>query len=141
MEIIINEGQINTLQEKIFSTIRSLGLLETIRFVGGYDAFLKMMKGVNWRLPEYMVPLINKVVSEFDGFIPLMDVGLDPIIIRDIDGEVCQIESLYEYSVQIYCYNGYGDFDVDMEDEYEIHYENLETFDLSTIVDALMEDY
>lgn len=139
MELIITEGQVNTLQEKILLTIESLGLLGTIKFVGGYDTFLKIMKGVEWRLPEYMIPLINKVVSEFENFTPLMDIFLDPIIIQDIDDKVCQIEALYWNGAQVYCYT--EDYELEDEFGYEIDYENLDSFDLSTIVDGLMEYY
>ena len=136
---MITESQKNQLQSKIENMITTIGLLGAIKMVGGYSSFLKFMKGVNWRKKDFIIPVINEVIRQYENFLTMLDIDLNPIVVFDEDGKLCQIEALYNVSVQVYCYGGYK-YETELDD-YEIKYEELNPFDLHTIFDGLMEYY
>lgn len=136
---MITKSQKSQLQSRIEKMITTIGLLDAIKMVGGYSSFLKLMKGVDWRKKDFIIPAIKEVIGEYDNFLTMVDIDLNPIEISDENNELCQIELLYSVSVHVYCYGGYK-YETELDD-YEIKYEELNPFDLHTIFDGLMEYY
>lgn len=136
---MITENQKSQLQHRVETMITTVGLLDAIKMVGGYSTFLKIMKGIDWRSPKNIIPAIEKIISEYDYYLTMLDIDLNPIVVSDEDGELCQIEMIYEDGVHVYCYGGYK-YESELDD-YAIKYEELNSFDLYTIFDGLMEYY
>lgn len=94
-------------KDKIFSLIKKQGLFNAIRIVGGYDSFGKIMGGYDDIDINLIIDFIEDFADDFEDSISVADFGINPIITRDEDGELCQIETLYPTGVGIACYGGY----------------------------------
>jgi len=123
----------------IIPLIEKRGLYLATKMVGGYDSLKKLIGGYNSISREYFIDTIDDLVSDFDDTIGVVDINMNPIITRDEDGELCQVEMLYPTSVGIGCYGGYkyeqeldfivmNYYDLDNEIIYEI-FEGLMDFD------------
>jgi hypothetical protein len=125
-------------KDKIISLIEKRGLYFTVNMVGGYETLKKLIGGYDSISRELFIDAIDDLVSDFDDTIGVVDINMTPIITRDKDGELCQIEMLYPTSVGISCYGGYkyereldfiimNYYDLDNEIIYEI-FEGLMDF-------------
>jgi hypothetical protein len=119
--------------------IEKNGLYLATKMVGGYDSLKKLIGGYNSISREYFIDTIDDLVSDFDDAIGVVDINMNPIITRDEDGELCQVEMLYPTGVGIGCYGGYkyeqeldfivmNYYDLDNDIIYEI-FEGLMDFD------------
>jgi len=119
--------------------IEKNGLYLATKMVGGYDSLKKLIGGYNSISREYFIDTIDDLVSDFDDPIGVVDINMNPIITRDEDGELCQVEMLYPTGVGIGCYGGYkyeqeldfivmNYYDLDNDIIYEI-FEGLMDFD------------
>jgi hypothetical protein len=143
MEIILTENQHTGLQEKIMNSIDSMGLLDTSKIFGGYDKLRKIMMGTQYLTKDVMIGVINDLFEDIseEGFfyLTVLDLDLNPIVIKDENGELCQIEIIYKEGVQVYCYGGYK-YETELED-FLIKYENLDEIHLYEIIDSVMDYY
>jgi hypothetical protein len=143
MEIILTENQHTGLQEKIMNSIDSMGLLDTSKIFGGYDKLRKIMMGTQYLTKDVMIGVINDLFEDIseEGFfyLTVLDLDLNPIVIKDENGELCQIETIYKEGVQVYCYGGYK-YETELED-FLIKYENLDEIHLYEIIDSVMDYY
>jgi hypothetical protein len=126
-------------KDKIISLIKNHGLYLAVKMVGGYETLKKLIGGYNSISRERIIDTIDDLVSDYDDTIALVDINMNPIIIREADGELCQIEMLYSTGVGISCYGGYkyeqeldfivtNYFELDNEGIYEI-FEGLMDYD------------
>ncbi len=94
-------------KEKIVSLIDKVGLYYSVKMVGGYETLKKLIGGYGSVSRELFIDVIDDLVSDFDDTIGVADIDMTPIITREEDGELCQIEMLYPTGVGISCYGGY----------------------------------
>lgn len=143
MIINLTEDQRNKTQESLLSAVKTMGLIDASKIVGGYNNLRKILKGVNYLDKNTMVKTINDFFEDIseEGFFYLtfLDLDLNPIVIKDENGELCQIETIYKEGVQVYCYGGYK-YETELED-FLIKYENLDEIHLYEIIDGVMDYY
>lgn len=106
--------------------IKTLGISDAIKYFGNYytiEPYLKEIDKVNF---------IKEKVDELgDGGVDLYEIGEEPIIYEEEDGEIHQIESLGNASVNIRAYQDMGNILYD----YYVKYESLP----SQIIEQLVE--
>lgn len=95
------------MKDKIIPLIEKRGLYLATKMVGGYDSLKKLIGGYDSISREHFIDTIDDLVSEFEDTISVVEINMTPIITRDEDGELCQIEMLYPTGVGISCYGGY----------------------------------
>ena len=106
--------------------IKTLAISDAIKYFGNYytiEPYLKEIDKVNF---------IKEKVDELgDGGVDLYEIGEEPIIYEEEDGEIHQIESLGNASVNIRAYQDMGNILYD----YYVKYESLP----SQIIEQLVE--
>ena len=106
--------------------IKTLGISDAIKYFGNYytiEPYLKEIDKVNF--------IKDKVNELGEGYIDLYEIGEEPIIYEEEDGEIHQIESLGNASVNIRAYQDMGNILYD----YYVKYESLP----SQIIEQLVE--
>jgi hypothetical protein len=119
---IIKENKENSIP----NMIKTLGISDAIKYFGNYytiEPYLKEIDKVNF--------IKDKVDELGDGGVDLYEIGEEPIIYEEEDGEIHQIESLGNASVNIRAYQDMGNILYD----YYVKYESLP----SQIIEQLVE--
>lgn len=123
--------KIDNAKVKLLKILYSQGIIDTSKFVGGYQKLLKLTDG---DIPDDMkITEIREVIDNIGGL------GLgetpfeEPIFYDEKDGEVHQIEYFGLSKVTIQVWGGYK-HSTDLG-EYNVSYEALST----TILDNIME--
>ncbi len=148
----VEEEKLTSLQKTILDHISTFGIMDTIKMVGGFGSFDKM-------LPDYFsknshkIDLINQIVTDnsHDSFIPFyeltnMDISLGQVDSYDNgDGHTFEeyMISVGDGSVQISVYE--YDEDGDMYDEYVDNYHvslgKLPDNELNKVFEILVDYY
>ena len=109
--------------------IKTLGISDAIKYFGNYytiEPYLKEIDKVNF---------IKEKVDELgDGGVDLYEIGEEPIIYEEEDGEIHQIESLGNASVNIRAYQDMGNILYD----YYVKYESLPSHIIELLVEILL---
>jgi len=125
------------MKEKLINLIKKRGVIEASKLVGGYNNLVNLIHGVeNITTTQMMRAIEEFVLDQDDEYLPLMDLSIDPIIIKDSDGELHQIEAILPNGVLIFAYGGYK-LSV-LIDEYFKKYERLEDDVIGELFDAVM---
>ena len=122
---IINENKDNS----ITNMIKTLGISDAIKYFGNYytiEPYLKEVDKVNF--------IKDKVNELGEDYIDLYWIDEEPIIYEEEDGEIHQIESLGNVSVDIRVYQDMGDILY----EYSVKYESLPSHIIELLVEILL---
>lgn len=96
-------------QKKLLTLASQIGFLKTADMVGGVDNLLNILGNDFLNNKNNKIMIIKEVVeSTDDECITLMDMNENPIVVKDEDGEISQIEMIYPNDVTIFHYGGYG---------------------------------
>ena len=115
--------------KSIPNMIKTLGISDAIKYFGNYytiEPYLKEIDKVNF--------IKDKVNELGEGYIDLYEIGEEPIIYEEEDGEIHQIESLGNASVNISVYQDMGNILYD----YYVKYESLPSHIIELLVEILL---
>jgi hypothetical protein len=122
---IIKENKDNSIP----NMIKTLGISDAIKYFGNYytiEPYLKEIDKVNF--------IKEKIIEINDDGIDLYEIGEEPIIYEEEDGEIHQIESLGNESVNIRTYQDIGNILYD----YYVKYESLPSHIIELLVEILV---
>ena len=135
MNLIENIQRINTLisendrGETIRHLIDKMGVADAIKMAGNYYAIEPYLKEID------KVNFIKEKVREInDDGVDLYEIGEEPIIYEEEEGEIHQIESLGNVSVNIRAYQDMGNILYD----YYVKYESLPSQIIEELVEILI---
>lgn len=140
-----NKKKSNT---KILDKIEDDGLLNTIKYVGGYETFSLIVPDY-FKRKQHKIDLINDIIvndEEADGRIYLGDLA-KPIVIREEieNGNTLKHEADFIQNdivgVSVWEYDEDGDQLDDMYDTYDMYLEEIQTNHLNQIFELLINEY
>jgi hypothetical protein len=126
-------------QMKLLTIASKVGLLKTAEMVGGVEDLMNML-GDEFLTTNNKIKIIKEVVETTDDeYITLMDMNENPIVLKDEDGELSQIEMIYREDVAVFHYGGYK-YSKDLGESY-MSYEQLPKDVLDDIFDMVLDFY
>ena len=126
-------------QMKLLTIASKVGLLKTAEMVGGVEDLMNML-GDEFLTTNNKIKIIKEVVETTDDeYITLMDMNENPIVLKDEDGELSQIEMIYREDVAVFHYGGYKYSQI--LDESYMSYEELPKDVLDDIFDMVLDFY
>lgn len=158
MRVVVTEEQKKGISHKIMGMIDNNGLLNTIKFIGGYDTFINL-------LPDYFdsreskIELIKEIIGLDEehpvygggGRIYLDELGSN-ILYDQLDGEEghtfeSYIDFIENYNDNLIAHVTVWEFDEDGQmydeyyDDYDVRVNKLETKYLNKLFDILVNYY
>ena len=148
MKVIIRENNRPKILNMILTMIDESGLVNTIKSMGGYDTFVKIM-------PDYFnskskkIDLINDIIvydEEAGGRIYLHELG-NPIVIREEIENGNTLKHEFDFiekdivAVSVWEYDEDGNMLDDMYDTYDMYLEEIQTRHLNQIFELLVNYY
>jgi hypothetical protein len=126
-------------QMKLLTIASQAGLLKTGEMFGGIEYLINML-GDEFLTTNNKVKIIREVVETTDyEYITLMDMNENPIVLKDEDGKLSQIEMINKEDVTVFHYSGY-DYSTDLGESY-MSYEELPKDVLDDIFDMVLDFY
>ena len=129
-------------QMKLLTIASKVGLLKTAEMVGGVEDLMNML-GDEFLTTNNKIKIIKEVVEttdyEHDPYITLMDMNENPIVLKDEDGELSQIEMINKEDVTVFHYGGYKYSQI--LDESYMSYEELPKDVLDDIFNMVLDFY
>jgi len=126
-------------QMKLLTIASQVGLLKTGEMFGGIEYLINML-GDEFLTTNNKIKIIKEVVETTDDeYITLMDMNENPIVLKDEDGELSQIEMIYREDVAVFHYGGYK-YSKDLGESY-MSYEQLPKDVLDDIFDMVLDFY
>jgi len=126
-------------QMKLLTIASQAGLLKTGEMFGGIEYLINML-GDEFLTTNNKVKIIREVVETTDyEYITLMDMNENPIVLKDEDGKLSQIEMINKEDVTVFHYGGY-EYSQDLGESY-MSYEELPKDVLDDIFDMVLDFY
>jgi hypothetical protein len=126
-------------QMKLLTIASQVGLLKTGEMFGGIEYLINVL-GDEFLTTNNKIKIIKEVVeSTNDEYITLMDMNENPIVLKDEDGELSQIEMINKEDVTVFHYGGYKYSQI--LDESYISYEELPKDVLDDIFNMVLDFY
>jgi hypothetical protein len=156
MKVIVSEEQKKGISQKLISSIDENGIMNTIKFVGGYDTFINILPDY-FNLRQSKIDLIREIIDydsvQFDGGgrIYLHELGTD-ILYDEFDGdEGYTFESYIDFienhndnlftHVTVWEFDETGTMYDEYYDEYDVSINKLETKYLNKLFEMLVDYY
>ena len=129
----------NERQKKILTLASQVGFLKTAEMFGGVGDLLSIL-GDEFLSTNNKIKIIKEIVGTTDNeYITLMDMNENPIVLRDEDGVLSQLELVFLEDVAVFHYGGYK-YSQDMGETYR-HYEELPKDILDDIFNMVLGYY
>ena len=126
-------------QMKLLTIASHTGLLKTGKMFGGIEYLINML-GDEFLTTNNKIKIIKEIVETTnDEYITLMDMNENPIVIKDEDGKLSQIEMIYKEDVAVFHYGGYK-YSQDLGENY-MSYEELPKDVLDDIFNMVLDFY
>ena len=126
-------------QMKLLTIASQAGLLKTGEMFGGIEYLINVL-GDEFLTTNNKIKIIKEVVETTDDeYIVLMDMNENPIVLKDEDGELSQIEMINKEDVTVFHYGGYKYSQI--LDESYMSYEELPKDVLDDIFDMVLDFY
>jgi hypothetical protein len=126
-------------QMKLLTIASQAGLLKTGEMFGGIEYLINVL-GDEFLTTNNKIKIIKEVVETTDDeYIVLMDMNENPIVLKDEDGELSQIEMINKEDVTVFHYGGYKYSQI--LDESYISYEELPKDVLDDIFNMVLDFY
>ncbi len=124
---------------KLLTIASQAGLLKTGEMFGGIEYLINVL-GDEFLTTNNKIKIIKEVVETTDDeYIVLMDMNENPIVLKDEDGELSQIEMINKEDVTVFHYGGYKYSQI--LDESYMSYEELPKDVLDDIFDMVLDFY
>lgn len=125
-------------RDKLLKIVNSVGFLNASNIVGGVERLLDIV-GSDYLTDSNKIDIIKEIIESSEGGpISMSELGEEPILVNDEDGEFSQIELLYSTDVMLYHYETETGKDVD---ESFMDYTQLRSYVLDDIFNMLVEYY
>ena len=126
-------------QMKLLTIASKVGLLKTGEMFGGIEYLINVL-GDEFLTTNNKIKIIKEVIETTDyEYITLMDMNENPIVLKDEDGELSQIEMINKEDVTVFHYGGYKYSQI--LDESYMSYEELPKDVLDDIFDMVLDFY
>jgi hypothetical protein len=126
-------------QMKLLTIASQAGLLKTGEMFGGIEYLINVL-GDEFLTTNNKIKIIKEVVETTDDeYITLMDMNENPIVLKDEDGELSQIEMINKEDVTVFHYGGYKYSQI--LDESYMSYEELPKDVLDDIFNMVLDFY
>ena len=126
-------------QMKLLTIASHTGLLKTGKMFGGIEYLINML-GDEFLTTNNKIKIIKEIVETTnDAYITLMDMNENPIVLKDEDGKLSQIEMIYKEDVAVFHYGGYK-YSQDLGENY-MSYEELPKDVLDDIFNMVLDFY
>jgi hypothetical protein len=126
-------------QMKLLTIASQVGLLKTGEMFGGIEYLINVL-GDEFLTTNNKIKIIKEVVETTDDeYIALMDMNENPIVLKDEDGELSQIEMINKEDVTVFHYGGYKYSQI--LDESYMSYEELPKDVLDDIFNMVLDFY
>jgi hypothetical protein len=126
-------------QMKLLTIASQAGLLKTGEMFGGIEYLINVL-GDEFLTTNNKIKIIKEVVETTDDeYIALMDMNENPIVLKDEDGELSQIEMINKEDVTVFYYGGYKYSQI--LDESYMSYEELPKDVLDDIFNMVLDFY
>ena len=126
-------------QMKLLTIASKVGLLKTGEMFGGIEYLINVL-GDEFLTTNNKIKIIKEVVETTDDeYIALMDMNENPIVLKDEDGELSQIEMINKEDVTVFHYGGYKYSQI--LDESYMSYEELPKDVLDDIFNMVLDFY
>ena len=126
-------------QMKLLNIASQVGFLKTADMVKGVENLINIL-GDEFLTTNNKIKIIKEIVETTnDEYITLMDMNENPIVIKDEDGKISQIEMIYREDVAVFHYGGYK-YSKDLGESY-MSYEELPKDVLDDIFNMVLDFY
>ncbi len=128
----------DSLKQSLIDEIKENGVLDSANLVGGLTTLLEIL-GDEFLTNDNIIKIIKEIVLiTEDEYITFIDMNENPLLLRDDDEVLSQIELLYPNDVAVFEYNPRNGHD--MGEDYFV-YEILETDILHDIFNMVINYY
>jgi len=128
----------DSLKQSLIDEIKENGVLDSANLVGGLTTLLEIL-GDEFLTDNNIIKIIKEIVlTTEDEYITFLDMNENPLVLRDDDEVLSQIELLYPNDVAVFEYNPRNGHD--MGEDYFV-YEILETDILHDIFNMVINYY
>jgi hypothetical protein len=124
------------LREKLRLMTKTIGLVQMMKSIGLQDLF-KKTEGFDFLTEEELRKSIQECVDIAGGSMQYNELGIEPILWREDENEIHQIEFFSDKRVTVQVWGGYN-LDTD-EGEYHLPYERLDKDQLMLIVYGFLD--
>jgi len=125
-------------RDKLLKIVNSVGFLNASNIVGGVERLLDIV-GSDYLTDSNKIGIIKEIIESSNMEpISMSELGEEPILVNDEDGEFSQIELLYSTDVMLHHYETETGKDVD---ESFMDYTQLRSYVLDDIFNMLVEYY
>ena len=125
-------------RDKLLKIVDSVGFLNASNIVGGVERLFDIL-GNDFLTDSNKIDIIKEIIESSNmGPISMSELGEEPILVNDEDGEFSQIELLYSTDVMLHHYETETGKDVD---ESFMDYTQLRSYVLDDIFNMLVKYY
>jgi hypothetical protein len=124
------------LREKLRLMTKTIGLVQMMKSIGLQGLF-KKTEGFDFLTEVELIKTIQECVDIAGGPLQYDELGIEPILWREDENEIHQIEFFSDKRVTVQVWGGYN-YDTD-EGEYHLPYERLDKDQLMLIVYGFLD--
>ena len=124
------------LRDKLRLMTKTIGLVQMAKSIGLQDLF-KKTEGFDFLTEEELIKTIRECVDVAGGALQYNELGIEPILWRETQDEIHQIEFFSDKRVTVQVWEGYN-YDTD-GGEYHLPYERLNKDELTLILYGFLD--
>ena len=146
----ILKEEVNEKQTILLNSIKEIGVLNVLKFIGSIDTLKASLKGTDWITREVMVNTIIDVCKEMGGF-SMAELGLEEINLNESNGLLRNLSYIDKNGIELVTYekDDDGNYDEEPVDWLSFNYDSkfrngdyvLDTIHLYEIFDAVIDTY
>ena len=124
------------LRDKLRLMTKTIGLIQMMKSIGLEELF-KKTEGFDFLTEEELIKSIQESVDIAGGALQYDELGIQPILWRETQDEIHQIEFFSDKRVTVQVWEGYN-YDTD-GGEYHLPYERLNKYELTLILYGFLD--
>ena len=124
------------LRDKLRLMTKTIGLIQMMKSIG-LQELLKKTEGFDFLTEEELIKTIRECVDVAGGALQYNELGIEPILWRETQDEIHQIEFFSDKRVTVQVWEGYN-YDTD-GGEYHLPYERLSKDELTLILYGFLD--
>ena len=124
------------LRDKLRLMTKTIGLIQMMKSIG-LQELLKKTEGFDFLTEEELIKTIRECVDVAGGALQYNELGIEPILWRETQDEIHQIEFFSDKRVTVQVWEGYN-YDTD-GGEYHLPYERLNKDELTLILYGFLD--
>jgi hypothetical protein len=129
----------NDVQKKFLTLASNIGFLNASKVVGGVNELLNIL-GEDFLTKNNKILIIKEIIlTTDDNQLTMLDMNENPILLKDEDGEITQIEMVFPDDIMATVYGGYK-YTQELGEEY-MYYDELPNQVLNNIFNGVVSYY